>query len=169
MTKTEDLILTKKEVNQKIRRIAYEIYENNFEEKELIIAGIYDSGFALAKRLVKELSQICPVKTQLVKVSINKISPLKEEISLDCDLNSLRNKSVILVDDVLKTGRTMSFSLKAFLGAEIRKMEAAVLVDRSHKSFPIDAKYKGYELSTTINEHVEVRLSGDDQGVEASA
>ena len=165
MTRTGDLILNKKEVSQKIRRFAYEIYENNFEEKELIIAGIYDRGFSLAKRIVKELSRISPIKTQLVKVSINKISPLKEEISLDCDLRMLRNKSVVLVDDVLKTGRTMSFSLKAFLGAEIRKMEAAVLVDRSHKSFPIDAKYKGYELSTTINEHVEVKLGGVDQGV----
>lgn len=165
MTETAGLILNKKEVNQKIRRIAYEIYENNFEEKELIIAGIYDRGFSLAKRIIKELNQISPIKTQLVKVSINKISPLKEEISLDCDLKILKNKSVVLVDDVLNTGRTMSFSLKAFLSAEIRKMEAAVLVDRSHKSFPIDAKYKGYELSTTINEHVEVKLGGADQGV----
>lgn len=160
-----DLILNKKQVSQKIRRISYEIYENNFEEKELVIAGIFDKGFSLAKAIIKELAQISPLKTQLVKVSINKISPLKEEISLDCDLKTLKNGSVILVDDVLNTGRTMSFSLKAFLGAEIRKMEAAVLVDRSHKSFPIDARYKGYELSTTINEHVEVRLGGADQGV----
>ncbi len=165
MIEAPDLILNKKEVDQKIRRIAYEIYENNFEEKELIIAGIYDRGFALAKRLIKELDRISPLETQLVKVSINKISPLKEEISLDCELKILKNKSVILVDDVLNTGRTMSFSLKAFLSAEIRKMEAAVLVVRSHKSFPIDAKYKGYELSTTINEHVEVKLGGADQGV----
>ncbi len=165
MTDKADLILDKKAVNQKIRRIAYEIYENNFEEKELIIAGIYDRGFSLAKRLIKELNQISPIKTQLVKVSINKISPLKEEISVDCDLKTLKNQSVVLVDDVLNTGRTMSFSLKAFLSAEIRKMESAVLVDRSHKSFPIDAKYKGYELSTTINEHVEVKLGGADQGV----
>ena len=162
---TGDLILNKKEVSQKIRRIAYEIYENNFDEKELVIAGIYDRGYALAKAILKELQNVSPLKLQLVKISINKISPLKEEISLDCETKSLKNKSVILVDDVLNTGRTMSFSLKAFLGAEIRKMEAAVLVDRSHKLFPIDAKYKGYELSTSINEHVEVKLGGADQGV----
>ena len=165
MSRSEDLILTKKQVDQKIRRISYEIYENNFEEKELVIAGIYDRGFVVAKKIIKELERISTLKTELVKVSINKISPLKEEISLDCDPHMLKNKSVILVDDVLNTGRTMSFSLKAFLNAEIRKMEAAVLVDRSHKSFPIDARYKGYELSTTINEHVEVRLSGANQGV----
>jgi len=165
MQSSQNLILTKKQINQKIRRIAYEIYENNFDEKELVIAGIFDSGFTLAKRILNELNKISPHKTTLVKVSINKVSPLKEEISLDCELKELKNKSVILIDDVLNTGRTMSFSLKAFLGAEIRKMEAAVLVDRSHKLFPMDARYKGYELATTINEHVEVILKGAEQGV----
>lgn len=165
MAKSRSLILTNKQVGQKIRRMSYEIYENNFNEKELIVAGIYDRGYTLAKRLVKELAEISPLRIELVKVSIDKVSPTREEVSLDYDLAKLKNKSVILVDDVLNTGKTMSFSLKAFLGAEIRKMEAAVLVDRSHKLFPMDARYKGYELSTTLNEHVEVKLTGTQQGV----
>lgn len=165
MARSKTLILSKKQVSQKIRRMAYEIYEHNFTEKELIIAGIYDRGYALAKRLVKELEEISPLKLELVRVSIDKVTPTKEEISLDYELKDLKKKSVVLVDDVLNTGKTMSFSLKAFLGAEIRKMEAAVLIDRSHKLFPIDARYKGYELSTTLNEHVEVKLTGTEQGV----
>ncbi|MDA0195319.1 MAG: phosphoribosyltransferase family protein [Bacteroidetes bacterium] len=165
MTKTRVLILTKKAVTQKIRRMSYEIYENNFEEKELIVAGILENGYVLAKKLKKELEQICPIKIRLVKLNINKDAPLEDDIKIDCEMGDLKNKSVILVDDVLSTGRTMAFSLRAFLNAEIKKMEAAVLVDRSHKLFPVEAKFKGYELSTTLNEHVEVKLIGDEQGV----
>ncbi len=165
MTKTRVLILTKKAVAQKIRRMAYEIYENNFEEKELIMAGILENGHELAKKLKNELEQISPIDVQLVKLTINKDAPLEDDIGLDCEMKDLKNKSVILVDDVLSTGRTMAFSLKAFLNAEINKMEAAVLVDRSHKLFPLEAKFKGYELSTTLNEHVEVKLMGAEQGV----
>jgi len=165
MTKKKVLILTKKAVAQKIRRMAYEIYENNFEEKELIMAGILENGHELAKKLKNELEQISPIDVRLVKLIINKDAPLEDDIRLDCEMKDLKNKSVILVDDVLSTGRTMAFSLKAFLNAEINKMEAAVLVDRSHKLFPLEAKFKGYELSTTLNEHVEVKLMGAEQGV----
>ncbi|MEQ9426320.1 MAG: phosphoribosyltransferase family protein [Cyclobacteriaceae bacterium] len=161
----ESLILTKKAVNQKIRRMAYEIYENNFGDKVIVLAGIYDRGYELAQKIKKELEKISSLEVRLVKITIDKEKPLKEEAALDCQYADLKGKSVIVIDDVLNTGRTMAHSFKAFLKAEIKKMEAAALVDRSHKLYPINATYKGYELSTTLNEHVEVRLKGEAQGV----
>lgn len=158
MTATTTLILTQKQTLQKIKRIAYEVYENNFQEEEIILAGIYDKGYLFAKMLQQELDVISPLKSTLVKVSLDKLSPLQSDIHLDCDLNLLRNKVVILLDDVLNTGRTLVYSLKPFLNVEIKKIHTAVIVDRNHKQFPISATYVGYTLSTTIQEHIEVVL-----------
>jgi pyrimidine operon attenuation protein/uracil phosphoribosyltransferase len=155
------LILDKKQTIQKIKRIAFEIYENNFNEKELIVAGIYDKGYLLAQLLVKELETISPIKIQLIKVSLDKSAPLQSEISLDCDINTLKNKQILIVDDVLNSGRTLAYSLKPFLNIEIKRLQIAVLVDRGYKSFPVAADYTGYALSTTLKEHIEVILNNE--------
>lgn len=148
------------QVSRKIKRIAYEIYENNFQEKKLIFAGIEGQGHALAVLLAAELEQISPLKVQLVKVTLDKLAPTQGEILLDCKTQALKNKSIVLIDDVLNTGRTMAYSLKPFLNIKVKRLEIAVLVNRSHTQFPISPRYTGYELSTTINEHVEVKLKG---------
>ena len=158
MAVSTTLILDKPQTLQKIRRIAFEIYENNFQEEEIVLAGIYDKGYLFAKLLQQELTGIAPLKSSLVKVSLDKFSPLQSEIELDCPVDSLRNKTIILLDDVLNTGRTFAYSLKPFLNVEIKKIQTAVIVDRNHKQFPISADYVGYSLSTTIQEHIEVRL-----------
>jgi pyrimidine operon attenuation protein/uracil phosphoribosyltransferase len=75
----------------------------------------------------------------------------------------LRNKVIVLLDDVLNTGRTLAYSLKPFLNVEIKKLHTAVLVDRNHKQFPIAADYIGYALSTTIQEHIEVVLEDNER------
>jgi pyrimidine operon attenuation protein / uracil phosphoribosyltransferase len=162
MTTTATLILTRKQTLQKIKRIAYEVYENNFQEEEIILAGIYDKGYLFAKLLQQELHAISPLKSTLVKVSLDKLAPLQSDIDLDCDTDLLRNKVVILLDDVLNTGRTLVYSLKPFLNVEIKKIRTAVLVDRNHKQFPVSADYVGYTLSTTIQEHIEVVLEDNE-------
>jgi pyrimidine operon attenuation protein/uracil phosphoribosyltransferase len=163
MTSTSTLILTQKQTLQKIKRIAYEIYENNFQEEEIILAGIYDKGYLFAKLLQQELNAISPLKITLVKVSLDKSAPLQSDIFLDCDTSLLRNKVIILLDDVLNTGRTLVYSLKPFLNVEIKKLSTAVIVDRNHKQFPISADYIGYALSTTIQEHIEVVLEDEER------
>jgi len=157
MEKTEP-ILSDQQVQQKIKRIAYEVYENNFKEKEIILAGIVDKGYDLANHISKELASISDLKVTLVAVTLDKFAPTQSEISLDCKEEALVNKCIILIDDVLNTGRTMAYSLKPFLNVKVKKLETAVLVNRSHTNFPISCKYTGYQLSTTINEHVEVEL-----------
>ncbi len=157
------LILTKEQTLKKIKRIAFEVYENNFQEEEIILAGIYDRGYTFARLLQQELHNISPLKTTLVKVSLDKYAPLQSDIVLDCEINRLRNKVIILLDDVLNTGRTFAYSLKPFLNIEVKKLQTAVLVDRNHKQFPISADYVGYALSTTIQEHIEVILDENDR------
>jgi pyrimidine operon attenuation protein / uracil phosphoribosyltransferase len=158
MVSERSLILDSIQVKQKIRRMAYEIYEHNFNEKTIIMAGIDGQGYTLSKLLIKEIESISPLKTILVKVTLDKSAPQQSDVTLDCNLKDLQRKCIILVDDVLNTGRTFAYGLKPFLNIEVKKIETAVLVNRSHTLFPIYPQYTGYELATTIRDHVEVTL-----------
>jgi len=157
----KSLVLNGSQVIQKIRRIAYEIYENNFSEKSIVLAGIDGQGYVLAKALEKELKSISPLSVLLVKVSLDKLAPVQSEVTIDVATKELKKKCIILIDDVLNTGRTLAYALKPFTTAEIKKIEVAVLVNRSHTLFPIVPTYSGYELATTLTDHVEVKLGKD--------
>ncbi len=166
MTSTPTSILDRNQTLQKIKRIAYEIYENNFQEQEVVLAGIYDRGYILAQMLQRELTAVSPLRVTLVKISLEKFAPVQGTVSLDCPIEALRNKSIVVVDDVLNTGRTLVHSLQPLLQIEVKKIQIAVMVDRSHRTFPVAAGYVGYSLSTTIQEHIEVVLEeGDHLGV----
>jgi pyrimidine operon attenuation protein/uracil phosphoribosyltransferase len=158
MVAEKTLILEGPQVKQKIRRMAFEIFEHNFKEKGVVLAGIDGQGYMLAKLLAKEVENISPLQVKLVKVSLDKFAPQQTDVTLDCDIKDLKKKCIILVDDVLNTGRTFAYGLKPFLDIEVKKIETAVLVNRSHTLFPIYPQYTGYELSTTIKDHVEVVL-----------
>lgn len=150
-------ILSKSQSNLIISRLAFEIFENNYLETELVLAGIYDKGYLLAKQLEQELKKIKPTLSIIfVKINLDKFAPTQSEILIDTDINEIKGKSVILVDDVLNSGRTLAYSLKPFLSVEIKRIQIAVLVDRGHKSFPVSADFVGYTLSTTLKEHIEV-------------
>jgi pyrimidine operon attenuation protein/uracil phosphoribosyltransferase len=146
---------------QKIRRIAFQIYENNFEEKEIIIAGIIGEGFALAKLIGENVEKISSINTQPVAIQLNKEIPYESPVKFDCDPSIFEGKVIIVVDDVLNTGRTFSYSLAPFLSIHVKKIQVAVIVDRNYRKFPISADYIGYELSTTLSEHVEVIISDE--------
>ena len=154
----KSLVLNGSQVIQKIRRIAYEIYENNFSEKSIVLAGIDGQGYALAKILEKELKSISSLSVVLVKVSLDKFSSVQSEVTIDVSSKEIKKKCIVLIDDVLNTGRTLAYALKPFTSLEIKKIEVAVLVNRSHTLFPIVPTYSGYELATTLTDHVEVRL-----------
>ncbi len=140
--------------------MAYEILEANFAEKELIFAGICEQGELLAKQLAKHLEEISSIKSTVTRIDLNKSHPFREaDNSLGEEIN-IENRVIILVDDVLHTGKTIAYSLKPFLSRKIKKIEVAVLVDRSHTAFPIKATYIGYELSTTLSDNILVNLKG---------
>jgi len=154
----KELILTTGQVKSKIKRMAFEIYEHNFREKDVILAGIDGQGYVLAGLLAKELETIAGLKAQVVRVSLDKVNPLQSEIRLDVGINDVRKKCIILVDDVLNTGRVLACGMKPFLGTEVKKIEVAVLVNRNHTTFPVLPTYTGFGLSTTLTDHVEVIL-----------
>ena len=164
MITTENMILNKQQIQHKISRIAYEIYENNYLEKKLYVAGI-PTGYNLAKLIVKELKKITPFEITLLKIVFAQSKPAEEVIKVDCDPKELKGSVLILVDDVLHTGKTFLHSLRPFMDVDVKKIETAVLVDRSHKLFPISSDYVGYELSTTLNDHIEVILDPGKFGV----
>lgn len=165
MQEVKDLILDKNQIYQKVKRIAFEIYENNISEKELIIAGIPTDGFKLAQMLVKELSSITPFKLTLARIILNKKGKLNSKVRLDIDPGSASGKTVIIVDDVLHTGKTFILGMKPFLEVDVKKIQVAVLINRSYAIFPVNANYTGYELSTTLNEHIQVNLDNKGFGV----
>ncbi len=158
------VVLNAVQIDQRIRRIAYEIYENNYGVKELILAGICEQGEVLARLLANILDEISPIKTNVLKINLDKENPSKPIAEKDLPTN-LTNKVVIMVDDVLNTGKTLAYSLKPFLDQKIKKIEVAVLINRSHTAFPISPKYTGYELSTTLSEHIIVKMEGKQKGV----
>ena len=158
---TETLILNNHQVQQKITRIAHEIHEQNFKEKEVVFAGVDPTGYKIAELLKVKFTEITNIDTQLIRVSLDKKSPLQSEINIGEGLDCVVGKVVVLVDDVLNTGRTLAYALKPFLNIEVKKLQTAVLVDRDHRSFPVSADYVGYALSTTLQEHVKVSVDGE--------
>ncbi|CAM1344036.1 phosphoribosyltransferase family protein [Tenacibaculum amylolyticum] len=161
MIEATNIILNNTEIAQKIRRIAYQIYEVNYKENEIIIAGIADNGFFLAEKIVAILQEISDITITLCKVSINKKQPL-EAITTDLPPADYTEKSVVLVDDVLHSGTTLIYAIKHFLDVPLKKFKTAVLVNRNHKKYPVKADFKGISLSTSIKEHVVVEFSNNE-------
>ena len=164
------LILDAEQIRRKITRIAYEIYERNFDEEQLLVAGVVDRGYRLAERICAVLDRDSAFtfnsrKLQLVRVSPPLFSEPSFSVSIDCNHEALRGKSVVLIDDVMNTGKTLAHCACPFLQYSIKKLEAAVLVNRSHVQFPVSVSYTGYALATTLHEHIEVILDDENQAV----
>lgn len=155
MSNNQVLILNKKQIDQKINRIAYQILEDNLDEKEVVLAGIWDRGYKLAVRLKKVLQEIAVIKVTLLRVDLEKQNS-KLVAKTDLGESEWKNKVVILVDDVLNSGKTLAYGLGVFLNTPHKKIRTVVLVDRSHKIFPIATDFVGLELSTILKEHVGV-------------
>lgn len=161
----QNIILSHQEIQHKIKRIAFQIYETNLNEKEVIIAGIKENGFALAKRLKVELENISPLKAQLCEVIINKKQPLNTIVTSVLE-QDYKNRSIVLVDDVLNSGSTLIYGVRHFLNVPLKQFKTAVLVNRNHKKFPVKADFKGISLSTSLNENVSVIFEkGKDRAV----
>ena len=148
-------------VKKKIRRISLQIIESNSIEDEIIIAGIENNGYIIAKKICNEIKKISDKKIQLCSIKIDKKNPIKE-ITVSLVEEQYENKSVVIVDDVLNSGSTLMYAVKYFLDTKLKKLKTAVLVDRNHKKYPIKADYKGLSLSTSIQNHVEVSINDNE-------
>jgi pyrimidine operon attenuation protein/uracil phosphoribosyltransferase len=163
MTEKHLLILNQQQIQQKIDRMAYQILEDNFDEEEIMIAGILPSGDKIARRLKVILDEIAPFKSKLIGIELDKQST-KLKAKIDFEIEDCYNKVIILVDDVLNSGKALAYGFGVFLDVPLKKLRTAVLVDRNHKKFPMTTDYAGLALSTVLKEHVDVVL--DEEGEE---
>ena len=151
-------VLNDYQIKQKIQRLSYEILENNLDEDEIILVGINNNGYGFAKLLFESLTAISDKKAVLSKIKLNPAQPLDFPIESDLNETELVNKSIIVIDDVANTGRTIFYAFKVFMNILVKKIEVAVLVDRKHKMFPIKVDYVGLSLATTVQENIKADL-----------
>ncbi|MCL6267868.1 phosphoribosyltransferase family protein [Flagellimonas myxillae] len=158
-------ILTHDQIQHKVKRIAYQIYEANVTEKEIVIAGIEGGGLNLAKKIANVLKKITEADIVLCKMKMDKKNPLESGVVTSIPEEGYTNKSIVLVDDVLNSGTTLIYGVHHFLKTPIKQLKTAVLVNRNHKKYPIKADYKGISLSTSLNEHVRVEFEARNNAV----
>ncbi|MFQ5447239.1 MAG: phosphoribosyltransferase family protein [Saprospiraceae bacterium] len=156
-------ILTDHQIRQKISRLAIEIAENNFDEPAIILAGINQNGMAFARLLHEQLSTITRQKITLTSLKISPANPLEGPIEIGMPVEELEGKIIIIVDDVANTGRTIFYACKPLMATLPKRVEVAVLVDRTHKSFPVKVDYVGLSLATTLLEDIDVRIREVDE------
>jgi len=158
----QNIILTKEQIQHISKRIAYQIYETFVDEKEVVIAGIKNSGFTFASKIADELSKISPLEVKICEVEINKQKPWAE-IRVSLAEEEYTNKGIVLVDDVMNSGATLIYGVRHFLNVPVKKFKTAVLIDRSHKKYPVKADFKGVSLSTSSREHIQVVFQDNDE------
>lgn len=163
--KNKVLILTKEAIEQKIKRLSYEILEDNYEEKEIVFVGIKENGLVFAEKIINYINSISKISTKLYSITLDKANPLSQEIKINADNSKLNNKTIIMVDDVANSGKTLCYALKPILECSPKVIQIAVLVDRKHKQFPVSADYIGLSLSTTMKEHITVNFAESNEAV----
>jgi pyrimidine operon attenuation protein/uracil phosphoribosyltransferase len=147
-------ILSTEDVSRKIRRMAFEIAERNAESDSLIIAGVAGNGVVLAGEVIKELSQIITCPIEFLTITINKDNPLQTSVDKEMVFD---NRTIVVVDDVANSGRILLYALKHFLSQRPKSIQTLVLIERSHKLFPVQTDYVGLSIATTLQEHISVK------------
>ncbi len=154
-------IMNHQKVIQKVKRMAFQIWEEHYDKKKLIIAGVNTNGYLFGQLLSRALREISDIEIEDYRISLDPSAPHLKSIQLD-PLNVCKDSHVIVTDDVANTGRTLFFACQPFLSHLPSTIEAAVLVDRKHKAYPIQVDFVGLSLATTLKEHIDVILDGDE-------
>ncbi|MFK7934764.1 MAG: phosphoribosyltransferase family protein [Saprospiraceae bacterium] len=158
-------ILNHRQIQQKIRRLAIQIWERNYEQSEIILAGINNNGISFAELLLQELLRITDLTVTVTRIQLNPAAPLTMPVNLEYPAEQLNDKVIIIVDDVANTGRTIFYAMKPLFRVVPKKIEVAVLIDRKHKSFPVRVNYVGLTLATTLKENINVDLAETEMSV----
>lgn len=156
------LILDHTAVQQKINRMAYELYERYFSFNRIVFAGIEERGAELGKHIKAAFDRLQDAPpSEFISLQISKDAPLNQQVILSADPGDCKDACVVLVDDVLNSGRTLFFAMQPFMQMDVRQLSVLVLVNRSHRRFPVAADVVGMHLATTLLENVKVLQSGD--------
>lgn len=150
-------IMTAEVANKKLRRMALQVVEQNYDEPQLVLIGIKHSGSVIAEKIRQYLKEVFSGEVIVLELTIDKKHPL--DVSLDSDMD-LHDKTIVLIDDVANSGRTMLYALKPLLNQLPKKIQTLALVERTHKTFPVDVDYVGFSVSTTLDEHILVEVDG---------
>ncbi|MBI3511311.1 MAG: phosphoribosyltransferase [Bacteroidetes bacterium] len=159
MSREKTLVLNSKQIGQRINRLAWQLFEQCYEEKEIIIAGIASSGFVIAKKIETVLLSISPMKITLIELCIDKENPLSKPTIKGGSISDLSGKTIVVIDDVSNSGRTLMYGVKFFLEFPVKSVLTLVLVDRDHNRFPVKTNFVGLSLATTMQEHISVELA----------
>ena len=162
MSTDRTTVLDHDSVKRKLDRIAHQLHEENHEEKGIVLVGVAPRGQLLAERLAALLHGMKGPVVELVEIALDKDAPLEKPVKLSVDLAKLSGHVVVLVDDVLMSGRTLMHAAAHLVGVPLKKLTTVVLVDRRHRIYPIRADIVGLTLSTTIQEHISVELGKKD-------
>ena len=148
-------ILTAASAEKKLRRMALEIAERNYEEDALLLVGIKENGIIIANIIEGFLKEVFKGKIEVAALSLDKKKPGTVTFSRDIVFD---NKVILLIDDVANSGRTMLYALKPMLEQYPKKIQTLALVERTHKTFPVAVDYVGFSVSTTLDEHIVVEV-----------
>lgn len=148
-------ILNKATADKKLRRMALEVAERNHEATSLVLIGIRENGVFIAREIAVYLKEVFKGNVQVIDLWLDKKDPGEIKLSENIDFN---NKSILLIDDVANSGRTMLYALKPLLLQKPRQVETLALVERTHKKFPIAVDYVGMSVSTTLEENIVVEV-----------
>lgn len=157
------IILNQDQIKQKIKRMAMEIYERHADEKQIYLAGLNNKGLEIAHLLEKEIRNLSPLNCSIIHIKLDPSAPTEHPIELDHELLKLKNKVIIITDDVSNTGRTIFYSFKVLMDIIPKKIEVAVLIERSHKCFPVQVNIVGLQLATTLKENIEVSIQNNSE------
>ncbi|MBL7703214.1 MAG: phosphoribosyltransferase [Ferruginibacter sp.] len=148
-------ILTAGAANKKLRRMALQVVEENYTETQLVLIGIKNKGAVIAEKISQYIKEIFTGEVQVLQLGLDKKHPLEIQLDTEMDFNG---KVIVLIDDVANSGRTMLYALKPLLQQLPKKMQTLALVERTHKSFPVDVDYVGFSVSTTADENIKVEV-----------
>ena len=149
-------ILTAEVANRKLRRMALQVVEQNYNTTQLILIGIKTSGSVIAQKIQQYLKEVFNGDVMVLELTIDKRKPAAIRLNENIDFN---DKTIILIDDVANSGRTMLFALKPLLEQLPKKIQTLALVERTHKTFPVNVDYVGLSVSTTLDEHIVVEVN----------
>lgn len=159
------MVMNSKQVQQRLNRLAWQVYETCWEEKEIVIAGIASNGFVLANRIAEILGKISPLRIRVIELKVDKESPIGKTVETGLSAAEMRNKTVVVVDDVSNSGKTLTYGVKPFLEFPVKSILTLVLVDRDHNRYPVKTNFVGLSLATTLQEHIDVELGPDKDAV----
>lgn len=150
-------ILNKQQIENKILRISFEIIEGNLDANNILLIGLEKNGFIIAKKIQNFIQQKASLNIGVVKMTLKE----NHEKKIFSDKIKDDYNSFVLIDDVLKSGKTIIHAIKELLKFNIKKLETVVLINRKHNVFPVGVNYVGLELSTTLEDHIEVILDDE--------